>query len=261
MLIGEVDQGATDLLGTGGGCHGRGDILAPDHRGQAIRAEDQGVAALELLPGKIDADPGVRSERLQDDVAPGTRLGLFLGQLSYVHQSLGQRLVTGELPGDAIAHQVGAGVADLRQQEVVAPDPGDGGSGAHPPDLGVVSSVAVQLGIGRLDRLPEVVGKAHLGDDRVLAPVLADMFMDRHRGHLAGQFSGGGSPHPVGHHVEHPAGADLVVNQPGSADHTGRREIRHEEGVLVVVTLATAIGHGEGGGAGGRRRRVPGRGD
>ena len=145
-----------------------GDLVAPDHGREPVAADDQHVALLQRLPRQVHPHVGVGAERLQDDVAPLARLGFFFGQLADFDEPLRQRLVAGQLPGDVAADEVAARVPDLRDVEPVAVYARHRGRGPHPADLGMLAGVGVEEGVGALDRLPQVVGEAVLGEVRRL---------------------------------------------------------------------------------------------
>jgi len=66
--------------------------------------------------------------------------------------------------------------------------------------------------------------------------------MDLDRGHLARQFTSGGTAHAVGHEEEHPSIADLVDFAARLANRFPTIEVGDQEGVLVVVASPPAVG-------------------
>ncbi len=68
-------------------------------------------------------------------------------------------------------------------------------------------------------------------------------------GHGAGQFSGRGAAHAVGHHEQRPPGADLVAADIRLKAGVPGAQIGDEKGVLVVFSGTAEIGLAEHGDA------------
>src|SRR5207249_1377561 len=123
---------------------------------QAIRTQDETVARFEQLLVEIDLDRFALAERSGDDVSPRVVASL-LGTHQAARNLLGDPgVVASELPQAAVSDQIGAAIADVRQDGAFAQDQG-GHNGRHdqarfsPPDIGLV---AFPYGaIARLDRL------------------------------------------------------------------------------------------------------------
>ena len=88
-----------------------------DHRGQPVAAQQQHVAGAHRVGPGVDLDLGLGPERAGDDRALGVLGGLLVGQLAAPDQLLDQRVVLGEALERAVAEQVGAAVADVRDRE------------------------------------------------------------------------------------------------------------------------------------------------
>src|SRR2546422_7789075 len=79
------------------------------------------TATPEIYPLPLHAALPISSagpQRLENDIASLAPGRFLLGQLARLDQALHQRLVPGELHRLPVADQVGAAVADLRQEEV-----------------------------------------------------------------------------------------------------------------------------------------------
>ena len=126
-----------------------------DHRGEAVRADHEHVAVAGLIAPDVDLHVGLGAERAGDDRALGMRLGLLLGQLAAGHQLAHQRVVAGEALEPAVAQQVGARVADVRDRDLLLADVGGGHRGAHAGALGLGARAVVDAAVGVLDHLHE----------------------------------------------------------------------------------------------------------
>ena len=93
-----------------------------DHRGQAVRAEQEDVAGAGLEDLDVDLHVGLGPERAGDHRALRVRLGLLLGQLAARDQLADQRVVAGEPDQLAVAQQVGARVADVGDRHLALAD-------------------------------------------------------------------------------------------------------------------------------------------
>ena len=99
------------------------------------------VALAKLAVGEVDLHRVGRAERLQDDVVVLEGLGLFLGELAGLDELVHERLVARQLHELALAHEVAARVADLREEEVVVDERRGGHRRAHP------AARAIELGL------------------------------------------------------------------------------------------------------------------
>ena len=246
-LVGEVDQPGAQIRKLRVVGNHVAEFLAADQPREPVRADDQRVAAAERLVGEIDLHARVGAKRLEDDVAALALLGFFLGQLASVHQPLHERLFLGELDRLAVAHKVGAAVADLREVEVVAVDPCRGDGGPHAAHLGVLARVGIDLLVGELDRFPHAVGEALGRGVVVRGPDGGEMAVDQVGGHGARQLAGGRAAHAVRHHEERPARSHLVEPDLGVKAGVPGAQVRDEESVLVVLPAPSQIGLAEDG--------------
>jgi hypothetical protein len=165
---------------------------------------------------RVDLDLGLDPERAGDDGALGVLGGLLGGELAAAHQLLDQRMVVGE-PGElAVAHHVGAAVADVSDDELGLLQVDRGERRAHPRLLAFGLRGVVDPPV----RGPHAGGEALL-EARVLGvrggQAATELLDGKRRGDLAGL----GAAHPVGDHEQrHP----------------------HVRAVLVVASLATGVG-------------------
>src|SRR4051812_22835679 len=101
--------------------------------------------------GQIYLNLGIGSERLEDDVASLTLLGLVFGELSGVHQALHETLIFGELDRFRLSDQIGPAVTDLHEIQVVAVDTRGCHGGSHAADLRMSPGIAINPSVGELD--------------------------------------------------------------------------------------------------------------
>src|SRR5690606_18962947 len=154
-LVGEVDQLGAECVGVVDARGGLGELVLPHGAGEAVGAEDDDVAAAQLLVGQVHAHGGLRAERLEDHVALHAPLGLLLGERAGFHQRLDEGLVARELRDAAAAHEVGARVADLREVEEAVEQACGGGGRPHAVVLRIGLRLRVDARVGRLDGLAE----------------------------------------------------------------------------------------------------------
>ena len=93
-----------------------------DHRGEAVRAEQEQVAGLRLDGERVDVDVGVGAERTRDHRALGVGLGLLGRELAAADELGDQRVVLGQLLELAVADQVGAAVPHVGEIQLVVED-------------------------------------------------------------------------------------------------------------------------------------------
>ncbi len=143
-----------------------GDALVPDHRRQAVRADQEHVAGAGAEGERVDLDLGLGAQRPGDDRPLRMILGLLVGEPALAPQLLDQRVIGGEQPELAVAIDVGATVADVRERDLVALHHGRGQRRPHPRMALVVLGEAVdalvcglgdraQVRLARLARLAE----------------------------------------------------------------------------------------------------------
>ena len=180
--------------------------------GETVGAEQEHVAGACGEDVDVDLDVGIGAERARDDAALRMRLGLLLGQLAAGDELADERVVAREPDQVAVAQQVGARVADVRDDHVVAVEVGGGDRRPHPGEVGVVAGLAVDLGVRLADQLGQrLAGRAAVGQ-----PALE--LLDRQ---LGGHLARLRAAHPVRDHEQRRA--DEVV-------------------VLVALALAAEVG-------------------
>ena len=91
-----------------------GEGLLADDAGQAVGAEQVAVAGPGLAHGEVGLDL-LAVEGAQQQRALRVAVGLLGGDPAVVDQRLDERVVVGDLGQLAVAHQVGAGVADVAE--------------------------------------------------------------------------------------------------------------------------------------------------
>ena len=113
-LAAAISSGPSTSSGFGGPVSSGSSLRLADHRRQAVRAEQEDVAGARVVGLDVDLDARLGPERAGDDRALRVRLGLLLGELPAPHQLVDERVVVGQPRELAVAQQVGARVADVR---------------------------------------------------------------------------------------------------------------------------------------------------
>ena len=129
--------------------HDARDLVRLHLTAQPVAAQHEHVAATELLAGEIDLDLRLGAECLEDDVAPLAQLGLLLRQLSRLDEPLHQRLILRDLLRHAVAHEIRAAVAHLREVDRVAEHAGDRRGRPHAAELRMLDGEHVDLARSR----------------------------------------------------------------------------------------------------------------
>ena len=119
------------------------DALVPDHRRQAVRADQEHVAGAGAEGERVDVDLGLGAQRPGDDRPLRMILGLLVGEPALAPQLLDQGVVGGEQPELAVAIDVGATVTDVRERDLVALHQRRGQRRPHPRMALVVLGEAV----------------------------------------------------------------------------------------------------------------------
>ena len=115
-LVGHVDQRVGRLLGVGVAAQRLGDGVVRQHVGEAVGADQEAVAGLGGRPGRCrPSTSGVDAQRPGDDGPLRVVLGLLGGEAALPHQLLDEGVVLGDLGHGPVAHEVGAGVADVAE--------------------------------------------------------------------------------------------------------------------------------------------------
>ena len=97
-----------------------GDDLVVEHLvDEAVAAEQEAVAAHQGERPGVDADAGVDAERAGDDVAAGVGAGLVVGDVAGGDELLDVAVVDGDLAQPTVAQEVGAGVADVDERQLL----------------------------------------------------------------------------------------------------------------------------------------------
>lgn len=142
-----------------------------DDAGESVGADQVAVAGPYLADGQVGLDVVAAAEGAHQQGALRVGARLLLGDPSLVDEALHPGVVLGDLGEDAVAQQVGAGVADVDHAQAL-PGPQQGGQGgAHALQGGVLLDHLPQLVVGALDGVAEGgedVGAGHVvveGDD------------------------------------------------------------------------------------------------
>ncbi len=171
--------------------------------------------------------------------------GLLLGDATVVDERLHEGVVMGELMQDAIAIQVGAGVADMRHPEPAAVEEQRRHRGAHAVEFGVLMDDVGDRGVAVPRRLCQRAQQVSAG-----VPIVQG---HEGRHHQAGcHVTGRVSTHAVGDHQQRVAGEHrILVTGPDQATIAARREgelMRHGRSSMTVrpIRIGTPIGTGVG---------------
>ena len=165
------------------------ELVLAHHRGQPVRADQEEIAGLGREVLDVDLHGRLGPERAGDDGALRVRLGLLLGQLAEPDQVADQRVVVGQALELAVADQVAAGVADVRDRHEVLADVGGRHGRAHARALALGPRALEDAQVGLLDQ-------AHQADRRRLA--VGDARVEDLDGHLGRDLAGLRAAHAVG---------------------------------------------------------------
>ncbi len=105
-------------FGSGSRLEDAGDLVRAHHGGEAVRAEEDAVAGLELDRVLVDVDPGVDAERTRDGRPLGVHLGLLRGEHPVADHLLDEAVVGRDLGERAVAGEVRARIADVPHDQV-----------------------------------------------------------------------------------------------------------------------------------------------
>ena len=188
------------------------DPVLPDHRGQAVGAQQVDVPGPRPVGHRVHLDLALGPQRPGDDRALRVVLRLLVGEAPLAAELLDQRVIGGQELQLAVAEQVGAAVPDVGEADLVVLDQGGGERGPHSRAGGVGLGQAVDAGVGRPGDRPQV------GLRRFLA---APHGLERLRREPRGDLARLRAAHAVGDREQRPAG-----------------EVR----VLVGVALAPRVG-------------------
>lgn len=117
---GELDQRLHGLAGTVVVGEGLFQGLVGDDAGQPVGADQVAVTGPDLTDGEVGLDDVAAAERAHQERALRVGGGLFLRDAPLVDEALHPGVVLGDLGEDAVAEQIGAGVADVDEAEALA---------------------------------------------------------------------------------------------------------------------------------------------
>ena len=179
-LVGGLDQGVGCVVERGRGTQDRGHLVVRDHRRQAVRAQQEQVALAGAQRVGVDLDVRLGTEGARDDRALRMVLRRLGSDLAAPLELRDQRVVAGDLLELAVAHAVGAAVADVAQAHLAVVDLGRRQRRAHAAARLVGHRQVVDAPV----RLPQDAGELCLGCLARLARSLERPGGDRRR-HLA----------------------------------------------------------------------------
>ncbi len=213
--VGFVDQSLSrgvELLGAG---QDLGHALLGDHRGQAVAAQQQQIAAAHRVGPGIDIYVRLGPQGPGDDRALRVLGRLFLGQFPASDQLVDERMILSQPRKRAVAKEVGPAVADVGNRELRVVEIRRGERRAHPCPLPLRAGEVKDSPVG----LTRAARQPLLDAARVREPLGKRLDGDA-RSHLAGLRA----PHPIGDHED------------------GRPR---EHAVLVAAPLTPRVGLGD----------------
>lgn len=175
-LEGGVDEVVGDGLGRGlGGGSEKllGDLAVEEALGEAIGAEEEEVAGLEIDGADLGADELViGAERFLQGGAAGVVAGFALGELAIAAEPADVGIVVGDLAqgaGSAL-EVVDAAIADVAKVEPLRGEPAEAEGGAHAEALlRVAAAEVLEGGIDLSEELLEDLDEAGLDAGDILA--------------------------------------------------------------------------------------------
>ena len=133
-------------------------LVLADHGGEAVRAEEDAIAGLQLDRVHVDVDPGIDAERTRDDGSLGVDLGLLGGELAAADHLLHEAVVVGDLGELPVAGEVRARVAHVPDDQVpVRPEEAGGECRAHALELLIGLGLLEDGFVGSLDRVGQLL--------------------------------------------------------------------------------------------------------
>ncbi len=204
------------------GHHGVRDGRVLQHAAQAVRAQQPTVRRMRLEHRDIGMRVDVEiAEHAHHHVALRVVLGLLLGDATGIDQMLDVTMVLGHLAERAVAQQIRAGIADMRQHPVIVHQ-GDGGDRrAHARKLAFMPSLADDGVVRGHDG-----GLHHRGDrGHVLLTVVAFDMRQRADGD---------------------GGCGVAARVAAHAVADGHEMFAGERGILIVRAHRAHVGHGGG---------------
>ena len=201
-----------------------------EHPGGAVAAQQQPVAGRELDVEQVGVGLVHPVDRAQDQVAVRVGPGLLLGDPALVDQALHERVVLGELRQRAVAQEVAAAVADVREADPVAVEERRRDRRAGAVELGLLLDELGDPVVRPVDGAGE--GLEQVRGRRAVEPA------ERLHGGAAGHVAAGRAAHAVGDDQQvlaRVAGVLVVLADPADV---GQRGVAQREPV------ATGLGDG-----------------
>ncbi len=187
----ELDQLLDGLLGALVAGEGVLDRLVGDDPGEPVGADQVAVAGPDLADGEVGLDVVAAAQRAHQQERCGWVVRLLLGDAALVDQALHPGVVLGDLGEDAVAQQVGAGVADVDQAQALAGPQQGGERGAHALQWRVLLDHVRSWSLARWTAVPREVRTSEPGTSSSRATSGGD--------HLGGgDLTGGLAAHAVG---------------------------------------------------------------
>jgi hypothetical protein len=189
-FVGHLDQAAdrfVEILRLTEQC---GNPVVLDHRRQSVRTEQEDVIGPGAEAEGVDLDVGLRAERPGDDRALRVVLGLLVGDPALAAELLDQRVIGRQHPQRSVTHHVGAAVADVADDDVIAVDQQRGQRRPH------AGAGRVVLGERMDPRVRLLDDPAQEGFGRLVR--LALRRLEQLGGGLRRDLAGLGAAHPVG---------------------------------------------------------------
>lgn len=202
---GEGDEAVGGLTGVVRPAQDLLDRVVRDEAAQAVGAEHVPVAAAGLANAEVGLVARLAGEDAGDDRALRVGRGLVLGDPALVDEGLDEGVVLRDLLEASLAQEVGARVADVGEDELVARSQQGGDGRAHAEQLGLAVDDPPDPRVGLVDDAVEGVARLAAGEG-----VTVD---GRHCGDRgrAREVTAGVAAHPVGDDEQVGAGVSGVL--------------------------------------------------
>src|ERR1700682_3868855 len=171
---------------------GVADLIVVDQVREAVGAEQKLVTRARLHPHHVDEHVLLEAHRAGDDVLEAAVARFFLAEKAGADLLVHERVIVGELVDVALAHQVGAAVADMADEGLTILDQERDAGRGHATHLGIGAAGAEDRRTGGLAGLAQRgrqwrVGERDLNGERGVAPPLRreQLALDGLDGHAA----------------------------------------------------------------------------
>jgi len=154
------------------------DVAVLDHAGQAVRAEQEQIAQAEVFLHQVRLDLLLTADRVGQDVARRVAAGLLAAQRAGSDLLVHERVVGGQLAQGAVAHEIGAAVAEMADEDSPRVEHERRAGRGHPVDGGILGTAISQVvsAASRDDTLPMLTGVCLDIDGEILTLAATDRY-------------------------------------------------------------------------------------